>query len=398
MMRYDQFRPAAVRAYSANWLIRYLLPLGWLALTTGMFWVGDRSLYHKVYYGLLATPALLLVCLCPRQTAGLWSEPILQAFTPFALYIAITLAWSTNAEASSLKYPLYILMLFVALGHLVLNDAKPLLQGTLLAALIAPLSALATLGWWVHQGATDRLTGYGALYNPLLTTHVYGFYTALWLGVWCSKIRLPAVLPLIAIGILMTLIISTGSRTPLLALAACMIWLILAAPNKRSLGSTGCALSIAGLLLWLDPETILQRGVSFRPAIWQEAWRQIQEALWFGHGFSAPMVVRVPGLEETLADPHNLTLGVLYQSGIVGGVFWLLLYGVALYQAWIKRHAPLVLAAATTLIFGLMAGMTEGSSFMSRPKEHWFLIWIPFGLLFAALLHQRLNIAKSSGN
>ncbi|WP_323149304.1 O-antigen ligase family protein [Pseudomonas oryzihabitans] len=398
MMHYDKYQPAPLTARSANWLIHYLLPLGWLALATGMFWVGDRSLYHKVYYGLLVTPTVLLVVLSPRQTARMWSEPILQAFTPFALYIALTLAWSSDAEPSSLKYPLYVLMLFVALGHLVLTDARPLLLGTLLAALVAPLSALVTLGWWFHLGAMDRLTGYGALYNPLLTTHVFGFYAAMWLAVWCSKIKVPAFLPLTALAILMTLIVFTGSRTPLLALAACLLWLMLAAPNRRSLGSAGFALLIAALLLWLVPETILQRGASFRPAIWHEAWRQIQEAPWFGHGFGTPMVVRVSGLNEPLADPHNLTLGVLYQAGILGGILWLALYSVALYQAWVKRHAPLVLIAGTTVVFGLTAGMTEGSSFMSRPKEHWFLTWIPLGLLFAALLKERLTLIRDSRN
>jgi len=29
--------------------------------------------------------------------------------------------------------------------------------------------------------------------------------------------------------------------------------------------------------------------------------------------------------------------------------------------------------------------MTEGGSFMSRPKEHWFLIWIPIAIHLAVL-------------
>jgi hypothetical protein len=40
-----------------------------------------------------------------------------------------------------------------------------------------------------------------------------------------------------------------------------------------------------------------------------------------------------------------------------------------------------VMISSALLVFGFAAGLTEGGEFLTRPKEHWFLIWIPFALL-----------------
>jgi len=60
------------------------------------------------------------------------------------------------------------------------------------------------------------------------------------------------------------------------------------------------------------------------------------------------------------------------------------LYTIALVYSWRNRSNPAVVIASALLIFGLVAGLTEGRDFLSRPKEHWFLIWIPFALTISA--------------
>jgi O-antigen ligase len=117
-----------------------------------------------------------------------------------------------------------------------------------------------------------------------------------------------------------------------------------------------------------------------------ESLRQISEHPWLGHGFDSPMTVIIPGVGRTLADPHNIELGVLYAGGIVGLALWMAIYGVAMYFCWAYRKHPGVTLAATWLLFGFASGLTEGSAFMSRPKEHWFLIWIPMALVYGQSL------------
>lgn len=107
--------------------------------------------------------------------------------------------------------------------------------------------------------------------------------------------------------------------------------------------------------------------------------------LWLGHGYDASIDIYLPDLDYLLADTHNLTLGVIYQTGLAGGVMWLSLYVYGFSQAWRYRSSGLVIISSVLLVYGFMAGMTEGSAFMSRPKEHWFIIWIPIALHFAVL-------------
>jgi tRNA A-37 threonylcarbamoyl transferase component Bud32 len=48
-----------------------------------------------------------------------------------------------------------------------------------------------------------------------------------------------------------------------------------------------------------------------------------------------------------------------------------------------------LIVASTLLIFGIGAGLTEGGGIISRPKEHWFLLWIPLALIAGLSIAQR---------
>ncbi|MFC5696836.1 O-antigen ligase family protein [Pseudomonas sp. GCM10022186] len=378
---------------TSDWLIRNVLPLGWLVLLTGMFWVGERPHYHKLYYTLLAAPALLAVVLHPRYLRTMFSSPLLVVFALFSVYTLTTLAWSSTDDpfGSLVKRPLYVLLLFVSAGLLALRAPERLMISLRVSAYIAALAALISLGLYLHRGeyAYLRFSGYGALYNPLLTAHVYGVFMAFWVASWIvnrNPFDPPALLSLAVLG---ALTIATGSRTPLMALVACSAWLMIVTWNKRSLALLVTGILAGGLLLALYPEAITSRGMSARPEIWEKSWQLILDAPWLGHGYDAPLKIWIATLNYTMADPHNMLLAVLYYCGAIGLVLWLLLYGLAFGFAWRNRKDPLVAIISSLLVFGLAASMTEGGSFISRPKEHWFLIWIPMALMFAAEIKKK---------
>jgi len=54
-----------------------------------------------------------------------------------------------------------------------------------------------------------------------------------------------------------------------------------------------------------------------------------------------------------------------------------------------------VLICSAAVVSGLVAGLTEGISYLSRPKEHWFLIWIPLSFLAAALALRNKSMDKT---
>lgn len=366
--------------------IDFWLPVALVLFLTGMFWVGERSLYHKLYYLTLALPTLVVVFFSGYHFRGVVREPLFLLFVMFALYVMVSLAWSPgSADYSKLKHPLYICMLLLAVAMLGESNMRRLVQLVGAAGVIAGLAALISIViYFGDANRAPRLEGLGALYNPLLTSHVYGFFAALWLAALMSSSRLWGG-KLVLFALLVLLLFLTGSRTPFMALIASVSWLLIMVADRRIVWLALAMGGIAGLGLWIFDSQLLARGLSYRPLIWAETWRQIIPAFWFGHGYDAGIDIVIEGLSRLLADPHNLTLGVIYQTGVIGGGMWLAIYLYSFVSAWRMRGSGLVLVSSTLLVYGFVAGMTEGGSFMSRPKEHWFLIWIPIALHLAVL-------------
>lgn len=388
-----RLRPTSPAVLAAsNWrdriagsLTRHVLPLGLFALLTGMFWSGDRTLYNQLYYVLLALPAFILALLRPALLRELGSSPIVLPFLVFSAFTLVSISWSGTDDnlAPLLKRPLYITLLIVA--AIAVQEAQPqrVRQVFIASMATAVVAGGASLIIFL-QGDEPRLPGYGALFNPLLTSHVYGFFLAMAIAALLGAREGFTTALIVATLILAAVVIATGSRTPLIGMGATVLWLAAMAGGRRGWIALAIA-AVAGLLVAaLFPDLLASRGLSYRPEIWREAVHQIGERPLFGHGFDHPMEILVEGLDLAIRDPHNMILAVLYYEGATGLALWLWLYGSALATCWRERHDAAVLICSATLIYGLAASMTEGGAFLSRPREHWFLIWIPFALLAAA--------------
>jgi O-antigen ligase len=313
----------------SDWIILYLLPVGFFVLLTGLFWLGEKSLYHKLYYLLAAAPTLAVVLL--RQTGSLKKllrNPVIFAFILFGAYTILTLFWSDTDHAiiSLARRPLNILLLFLAFGLVALKSPGKTFNILSLSAKVAAVCGGLSLIYFlfthfnggINFSTIGRFNGYGAIHNPLLTSHVYGFFTAYFLALWFSG-RYSRFLPLVSsLAVLAMVVISTGSRTPLLALTITLIWLSLCYGNRRSLIAIGLALSSVSALLLLYPKAIVQRGLSYRPEIWLDAFQQGLENLWFGHGFDHSLSIHVETTKTVFYDTHNIELAVFFEGGIVG--------------------------------------------------------------------------------
>jgi O-antigen ligase len=360
-----------------------ILPFGLFCLLTGLLWVGEGGRYHKVFLWLIAFPTLILLLVNHDTFRSIIRSPVLAVYLIFAGYILLSLFWASPEDSvgSLVRRPFLVLILFVAINEVGHRNPDLLRRVVYLSALGGLLGALYFLGRFLLEGASGRLFGYGALYNPLLVSHVFGFFAALWIGRYFSEERMFSPVSLFAIIGCGALLLATGSRTPLVALVASVLWVSVLVPNRKSFYCLGGFFLILALAVVFWPEILTQRGASYRPEIWSDALRQIAERPWFGHGFDTPMIIQLADIPYPFHEPHNLTLSVIYDLGAIGGGLWLLLYGVALAGAWRYRKSADVIWFSVPVVYGLFAGMTEGGSFLSRPKEHWFLVWIPLALL-----------------
>lgn len=379
-----------------DFICLWVLPAGFLLLLSSLFFLPDRSLHHKLFYGLFSIPTLLAVLLRPKELIALFREPIVVLFAVFATYAIISLAWSpTDSGANSLiKRPLHTLMLFLGVGLLLRHRMEALKPILLCAALLALLVSVRDLCAFLiaYTVTGERFIGSGALDNPLLSSHLFGFFGVYWLFMSVNSKSLRVMAPcLIAFGLMFASVLATGSRTPLVAMTLAANWIAILRWDRRTIPLLAAAPLAAICLLIYAPHLITERGSSYRPEIWQLAWNMFLEHPLAGHGYDAPMAIDV-GIGLIFSEPHNFALGVLYNVGVLGFLPWLGMIAFGLYSGWKNRNQPLFLLASALLVFGIGAGLTEGGGILSRPKEHWFLLWIPLALIAA------LNIARREGS
>lgn len=87
-----------------------------------MFWVGDRSDYHRLFYILLAAPTLLYVILQPRLLRPLTGSPLFIAFLAFSSYMMLSLSGRPRElHRLAAQAPLYIALLFFCAAILALE-------------------------------------------------------------------------------------------------------------------------------------------------------------------------------------------------------------------------------------------------------------------------------------
>lgn len=370
----------------------WILPVGYFLLLCALFFLPDRSLLHKLFYGLFSIPTLIALCLRPRELKELLREPIFIAFLVFAAWALLSLAWGPSGESlgSLFKPPLHILMLFAG-SYLLVRYRNDILAPLLLtAALVALVATACFLVQFIsHFEPGQRLIGGGAFDNPLLSSHLFGFFCAYWLSLsmTCKQSRL-LWLSVPAMLVMFAAVIGTGSRTPLMALTMAAIWLGFICWNRRSLILLS-ALALSGVaVITLFSKMLLDRGDSYRFEIWQLVLEKIADHPWIGHGYNASLAID-PGVGYNFREPHSFVLGVIYYVGILGLLPWLFFHAWGLMSSWRQRVQPLLIIASTWLVFGIGAGLTEGGGIISRPKEHWFLLWIPLALIAALSINQR---------
>lgn len=370
----------------------WILPTGYFLLLCALFFLPGRSLHHKLFYGLFSIPTLIALCLRPRELKELLREPIFIAILLFVVWALLSLCWGPHDEpvGGMFKPPLHTLLLFAGCYLLVRYRSdilQPLLFIAALVALIATTCYLFMFARVYEPGM--RLIGGGAFDNPLLSSHLFGFFCAYWLSVTmtCKRLRLMW-LSVPAMAIMFMAVIGTGSRTPLVALTMAALWLSFICWNRRSIALLA-AMAVGGLtVVVLFAQMIFERGDSYRLEIWQMVLHKIADHPWLGHGYSASLAID-PGVGYNFQEPHSFVLGVLYYVGILGLIPWLFFQVWALSSSWRQRVQPLLIVASTWLVFGIGAGLTEGGGIISRPKEHWFLLWIPLALIAALSINQR---------
>ena len=382
-------KPAAAvrKLYSVLTRVEVLAAVCIVMLCAGFF-LETRAQRNLSY--LFAVP-LFLLHLKAFDWRCLRDSAIAQVALAYLGYFLVAGLWSDGfswaAQADLLRVSLLLLLFFLMTLRLGTRDSgfaerfsfwfAAAAGASLLAVFAAAASGLLPFG--------TRFAGFGIAAHPIIGSTLYGVALLL-----CTFVLLPrsrdrrARLAWLAVILLCAaFMLLSGSRGPLLALAAALVVGLAVADRRLALGLV--VLMAAGIALGVvadfrPVELLYERAESGHFGIWQQALAAIAEQPWLGHGSLADL-----GFETRhgpARSPHNLLLANQLYGGLPATLLLAALLAATAWQAWLARRAgqPIYLVL---LAFGLVAALFDSRSLVQNLGREWITLWLPIGLLAA---------------
>lgn len=359
----------------AKWAV-----LGALAMLCTPWVMPTNKLYHQLLILLLWLPGLL--ALRHSDFRRLLLQPELVFFLLLGSWTLIV-AVAQGGKLGDFKLPFYVAL---SLFGLLLADQQrhfSIESQLRLAALIAGPFALWSVidfYWLSGNGFSQRVIAVGLWDRIIMAAHAVGALLVLGgllsLSFSNSRLRLLVLLVVMALGLFLLL---SQTRGVWIAFAAAMIVSVLARPSRlgfAALGMGGLGVFVAALLF---PDFLAQRGLSYRPELFQKGLVIFAEHWKLGVGFSQ-YGITVESLGITFKHPHNLYLDMGIRWGAVGLVLFMMLWGNVAWRAWRNRHSDLGFALLGLWAFSSVSLLTDGIGLWLKPNADWLITWLPIAI------------------
>ena len=330
-----------------------------------------------------------------------WAVPALLAMP------LLSLAWSESVSgetAGDLLVAGYcILVIYVGVAHLVRHRPQDVQQLKWALLLAANLGALLSLGHWAasYESSAPRLTGALGLDNPVHgSIQLLAVTLPVWNGIAERRLRLHWLLACLAPFAFALL---AGPRTALAAYGLLVAFALRQRVGLPMLVGASLLAGLAGVAVLYGSEALkaiwLDRGLSFRPQIWAQAWSAYLDCNpLIGCGIGTPLQIEY--IPDAVTDrAHSLYVAAIYHQGVLGflvflAVFFRLLGGPGFLFAGRQpgggRQPPGVTTASSRrdftlmLAFVLLASATSGDHIVVRTTLFWCYFWLPVMVLAAA--------------
>lgn len=325
-----------------------------------------------------------------------------------AIWVTVIFSTDVLLSARALRGDLSKFLLTYVLAVRVYTNEKAVIRlfwGLTASSMV--VSVYAMLGYlYGLPGATwgeGQPLGPFGHYNPL--GHYLALHLLIVVAVFINEKKYT--LKFVALSIIpfqFMLLMLTRSRTSVVAFFIGIVSLLFLQRKVRSifvfaliLLTLAVGLSNRGLLerfkTVLDP-AVYKSGMLGRKEIWRNTLSWVKEYPWLGHGYGVNMFLKKA--KENDRPPwelhaHNLYIQILFESGILGLVAYLLLFFMAAGEAfWLRKRSTFntVLFPVFVLIFFL--GMTEVFFLEGRFGVY---LWTGFALVSTVREHSPESLA-----
>mgnify|MGYP006133461763 CR=1 FL=1 len=365
-----------------------LLPIGLFVFLAFNFLVLSRSSYKTFVYVALFLPALIICVTLANDQVELYKKSIgLRLLAIFVVYMSFSSLWASDSDGVNyFKRASYVLLFTVAWLRFRPSWDRfyTLFDIAATIASIAVLIYIYDFYWQEGMSFSERIYGGNSFINPLLSGSMLGVFVC-YIFIRMLQYFGTSKKWLVFAGVLIPLlwfVWLTGSRTPLLGIAI----VVLMQPFYYR-GSTRILWIVSILccictVMYIGSHHVFGRGFSLRFDIWLSIIDFWSNAIWIGNGMGNE--IRIPVDNKVFLDPHNYHLAVGYYGGMIGFFLWvtcLLWSARSVLKCDSKTYARIAIAL---LVYGVVASSFDGSSFMGRPSEVWFILWLPIALCLKA--------------
>jgi hypothetical protein len=341
---------------------------------------------NNFFYVAIALPCFFWAFAKPR---ALWRLLVRFSwfFAPLLLLVVLK-----AVDFQGLKKWLYLLMLFLACVFVGFSRRGTVSFYTLFALASCAVLLWALVEWlllWAQGGGLIRYGVFlGDKINPVYFSLLIGgaliflwlFHVEAWLE---SRSRLAYFSGLsIVLALLLLCSVVFQSRTNLLGLACFLFGYAL---HKRLVILTICLVGAVSLFAVLSgaADLLMNRGLSYRLGIWQDAWLRLNEVcgIWLGCGADD---YRFLG---QFFHAHSAYVAMLYRNGLLGAITLGLLAAMFFWRCSRARSRWMLLA-----LFGWGSLITTGSGMLTSPQPYWVYFWLP--TLMALLETQKEAVSE----
>lgn len=367
--------------------------IGFLVLLCGAWVLPSNKIYHQLIIVFLWLPALL--ALFQRDFRAVLFKPEVLLFIVFSLWTWFVLYMQGgNDPLSKSKLPFYVVLTLLGV-MLAARDMRWSLEAQLAVAMLVGgvfsiISLVDFYGISEHSGG--RLIAFGLWDKTIMAAHAVGALAVIGVFIfdktWCRSWVL-GLLAISAAGYAAYLGLSQ-TRGVWIALAATLMAMVIALPSRK--GYLFILLVLAGVagIAILEPNILLQRGLSYRPVLWEGGFQLVVDNWLFGLGFNKYEIM-VPSLGVGFKHPHNLFLDIGVRLGVPGLFLFCLLWAATAWRAWSNRDKSLGRALLALWVFSSVALLTDGIGLWLKPNADWLITWLPIAL--AMVLASRESVS-----
>lgn len=348
-----------------------VFPLVFLAFLVAFFAPLSAKSVNNIFYVGLALPAFIWWACAIR--IGYRPFLVAPAFFVFFGLLSVYLAFKTRGFFMDTTY---LVLLFMTCVMLERNDGTVRKVYGAFALVCFALLGVAVIEWAIvvnSAGTAPRIALWGHAENPnfaalmIISSLVFlwMFYLEERLASVSETARWSGFVALAALCLACAVVFQ--ARSSLLGFGLFVLGYAARGKYFKPIALSAIAASVL-LLLSGWGAALLERGLSFRPAIWEAVLRRLVDTCGVLTGCGKDDFLF---LGEFL-HPHSAYLSILYYGGLVGLALFAAMAAAFFVRSW-RGHSRWLMVA----LVGWGGVVTTTSGVIASPRPVWVFFWIP---------------------